>query len=131
MLSWRGRLAAAGVAAVTVALSGAAFAAPGVTPASVSLTLLPGQSALVPKSVETSPIPPRPDIVFLADTTGSMGAAITNVRNNATAIMNGIRAEQADSQFGAAEYRDFNCVDPFAYRLNQAITRRGHARRRL
>ena len=122
MLSWTGRLAAAGMAAVTVAVSGAAFAAPGVTPASVSLTLLPGQSVLVPKSVETSPIPPMPDIVFLADTTGSMGGAITNVRNNATSIMNAVRAEQADSQFGAAEYRDFNCVDPFAYRLNQAIT---------
>lgn len=122
MLSWTARLAAAGMAVVTVALSGAAFAAPGVTPASVSLTLLPGQSVLVPKSVETSPIPPKPDIVFLADTTGSMGGAITNVRNNATAIMNTIRAQQADSQFGAAEYRDFNCSDPFAYRLNQAIT---------
>ena len=123
MLSWTGRLAAAGIAAVTVAMSGAAFAAPGVTPASVSLTLLPGGSAVVPKSVETSPIPPMPDILFLADTTGSMGGAITNVRNNATAIMNAVRAEQADSQFGAAEYRDFNCAfDPFAYRLNQAIT---------
>jgi uncharacterized repeat protein (TIGR01451 family) len=118
-----GRLAAAaGIAAVTVVLSGAAFAAPGVTPASVSLTLLPGQSALVPKSVETSPIPPKPDILFLADTTGSMGGAITNIRTNATAIMNDVRVEQADAQFGAAEYRDFNCSDPFAYRLNQAIT---------
>lgn len=126
MLSWTRRVATAGVAmvtvALTVALGGAAFAAPGVTPASVSLTLLPGQSAQVQKSVETSPIPPMPDIVFLADTTGSMGPAITNVRNNATAIMNAVRAEQADSQFGAAEYRDFNCSDPFAYRLNQAIT---------
>ena len=126
MLSWTRRVATAGVAmvtvALTVALGGAAFAAPGVTPASVSLTLLPGQSAQVQKSVETSPIPPMPDIVLLADTTGSMGPAITNVRNNATAIMDAVRAEQADSQFGAAEYRDFNCSDPFAYRLNQAIT---------
>ena len=101
-------------------MSGAAFAVPGVTPPTVSATLLPGQSNVQAKSVETSPIPPRPDIVFLADTTGSMGPAIANVRTNATAIMNMVRGEQGDSQFGAAEYKDFG--DPFAYRLDQAVT---------
>jgi uncharacterized repeat protein (TIGR01451 family) len=121
----RGRLAAisaALTAGVATVVAGAAFAAPGVTPASVSATLLPGQSNVQAKSVETSPIPPRPDILFLADTTGSMDSAIANVRTNATSIMNTVRAAQADSQFGAAEYRDFNCSDPFAYRLNQGIT---------
>ena len=118
-----GRLAAAVVTAVTVVLSGAAYAAPGVTPISVTATRLPGQTLVVAKSVETSPIPPRPDIVFLADTTFSMNAAIANVRTNATSIMNSVRLDQPDSQFGAAEYRDFNCpADPFAYRLNQAVT---------
>jgi uncharacterized repeat protein (TIGR01451 family) len=51
-----------------------------------------------------------------------MDSAIANVQANATSIMNTVRAAQADSQFAAAEYRDFNCSDPFAYRLNQDIT---------
>ena len=86
-----GRLAAAVVTAATVVLSGAAYAAPGVTPTSVTAIRLPGQTLVVAKSVETSPIPPQPDIVFLADTTGSMDGAIANVRTNATSIMNSVR----------------------------------------
>src|SRR5918994_1243958 len=96
----RGRIAgitAALAGAVATVVSGAAFAVPGVTPASVSATLLPGQSNTITKSVETSPIPPRPDILFLADTTGSMDSAIANVQANATSIMNTVRAAQAVS----------------------------------
>ena len=55
-----GRLAAAVVTAATVVLSGAAYAAPGVTPTSVTAIRLPGQTLVVAKSVETSPIPPKP-----------------------------------------------------------------------
>lgn len=116
-LAWIAATLTAGVATV---VTGAAFAVPGVTPATVSATLLPGQSNVQAKSVETSPIPPKPDIVFLADTTGSMGGALTNVRNNATAIMNLVRADQADSQFGVAAYKDFG--DSYAYNLFQAVT---------
>jgi uncharacterized repeat protein (TIGR01451 family) len=119
----RGRLAwitATLTAGVATVVSGAALAVPGVTPASVSATLLPGQSNVQAKSVETSPIPPRPDVVFLADTTGSMGGALVNVRDNATAIMNLVRAAQADSQFGVAAYKDFGSA--YVYRLFQAIT---------
>jgi hypothetical protein len=119
----RGRLAgltAALAGLVATVVSGAAFAVPGVTPATVTATLLPGQSNVQAKSVETSPIPPRPDIVFLADTTGSMGGALVNVRDNATAIMNTVRAAQADSQFGVAAYKDFG--DVYVYNLFQAVT---------
>ena len=58
----------------------AAAAAPGVTPSTVTDTMLPGESETITKSVETSPIPPNPDIFFLADSTGSMGGAIDNVQ---------------------------------------------------
>jgi uncharacterized repeat protein (TIGR01451 family) len=119
----RSRLAlvtAALAGAVATLVAGAALAAPGVTPASVTATLLPGQSAMQAKSVETSPIPPKPDILFLADTTGSMGAALTNVRDNATTIMNAVRVAQPDSQFGVAAYKDFG--DVYAYNLLQPIT---------
>ena len=96
---------------------------PGVEPQTVNATLKEGKSTTVAKTVHTPTIPPRPDIVFLSDTTGSMGLAIASVRTNAIAIMNAVLAAQPDAQFGAAEYKDADgCGDPFAYRLDQAIT---------
>ncbi|HEY2074342.1 MAG TPA: hypothetical protein VGG88_12265, partial [Gaiellaceae bacterium] len=76
----------------------------------------------ITKTVHTPAIPPRVDILFLADTTGSMGPTIANVQSNASSIMSNVRTSQPDTEFGAANYRDFNCSDPFAYQLNQAIT---------
>ncbi|HSC90922.1 MAG TPA: VWA domain-containing protein [Gaiellaceae bacterium] len=109
------------LASLTVTLvAGAAVAAPGVTPATVTDEMLPGETATIAKSVETSPIPPRPDIFFLADTTGSMGGAIANVRTNAASVMSQVLAAQPDAQFGVGEYKDVG--DAFVYRLNQAIT---------
>ncbi len=100
-----------------------ALADPGVDPATVHAAAVPGATITVNKVVHTPAIPPRPDVMFLADTTGSMGPAIANVRANAGTIMTTVRAAQSDSQFGAAEYKDFNCaIDPIPYRLNQAIT---------
>ena len=99
---------------------------PGPDPATVNATVAPGGSLTVTKTIHTPEIPPKPDIVFLADTTGSMGLAITNVQTNATSIMNTVRLAQSDSQFGAANYKDFinsDCdIDSFPYTLNQAVT---------
>ncbi|HEX6163048.1 MAG TPA: vWA domain-containing protein [Vicinamibacterales bacterium] len=89
-------------------------------PASVTQTLRPGGAFDVSKNVTTPPIPPRPDICFFADTTGSMGTAITNVRNNATMIMNLVRAVQPDSQFCAAQYRD--TFDTPQFQVDQTVT---------
>jgi uncharacterized repeat protein (TIGR01451 family) len=109
------------VASALVAVAGAAT--PGVDPQTVTNTVNPGDSFTVAKTVHTPVIPPRPDVVFLADTTGSMGSTIANVQANATAIMNNVRSAQADSAFGAAQYKDFACgIDPFAYNLDQAVT---------
>jgi von Willebrand factor type A domain len=120
-------------ATIVCALALAAFAVAGswtpvfaqsLSPSSVSLTLKPGDSATVAKTVHTPIIPPHPDICFLADTTGSMFGAISNVQANAAAIMASVRASQPDAQFCAAEYKDkFECPsDPFAFRLDQQIT---------
>ncbi|MEV0568030.1 Calx-beta domain-containing protein [Dactylosporangium sp. NPDC050588] len=103
--------------AVTVlATATAAQAAPGVTPPSVSLTLAPGQSADIAKHVETAPVPPKPDIVFLADTTGSMTGPIADVRANAASVMGQIAAAQPQARFGVAEYKDFEDSAPFTVR---------------
>jgi hypothetical protein len=116
----RSLLATTGVASIAVALGGAAIAAPGVTPSTVTDTLLPGASQTISKSVETSPIPQNPDIFLLADTTGSMGGAVANVRAGNANVMATVLLAQPTAEFGVGEYKD--TVDAFAYRLNQAIT---------
>jgi hypothetical protein len=74
----------------------------------------------VAKTVTTSEVPPKPDLVLLADTTGGMGFAIENVKVNASTITSDILAAQPAAQFGVAEYKDFGDVFPF--RVNQDIT---------
>ena len=110
------RLLAAGAAAALLVLvvGGVASATGpvGVTPATYTNTsMLPGTSVTVPKTVQTSEIPPNPDLVFLADTTGSMGGAIGNVQTNATNVMNSVLAAQPTSNFGAASYKDRSDAD--------------------
>jgi hypothetical protein len=80
-----------------------------------------GNSVTITKSVLTPKIPATPDVVFLADTTGSMGDAIDNVRSNATSVMNQVLSQQPSAWFGAAEYKDFNC-DAYPYWLDQGLT---------
>jgi len=113
------------VALAAAAIAGiAAAATPGVDPQTVTNTVNPGDSFNVAKTVHTPVIPPNPDIVFLADTTGSMGDTIANVQTNATTIMNTIAgtAGVGTPEFGAANYTDFDCTDPFPFHLDQAVT---------
>ncbi len=107
-------------AALVLLAATAAVAAPGVTPSSVDTTLPPDGSTVVRKTVETATISPRPDIMFLADTTGSMGSAIANVKSQINNIISQVRAAQPDAWFGAAQYKDVG--DVFVYNLDSAIT---------
>jgi hypothetical protein len=113
---------AATAAVLAVVTSVAAAASPGVTPALYSDDLDPGASITITKTVETPPIPPKPDIVLMADTTGSMSASIANVRNNAGAILSQIQGAQPGAQFAVAEYKDDEGTSPFAYRVDQQLT---------
>src|SRR5437764_856317 len=92
---------------------------PGVTPNSVTATLAPGASTTVTKTVTAPTIPPKPDLVFLADTTGSMGSAIANVKANVVNVTNTVQGAQPQAQFAVAEYKDdgaASCAsDPFAF----------------
>lgn len=115
-----GLVAFVAAASLLVPMGTAAAATPGVDPANVDLTLSPGGSAHVAKTVTTSEVPPKPDLVLLADTTGSMGVPITDVRNNANAITGDILAAQPNAQFGVAEYKDF--TDSVPFKVNQDIT---------
>lgn len=95
----------------------------GVQPGAVSTSLDPGESTDITKTVHTSPVPPNPDITFLADTTGSMGGEIANVKANVASIMTDVQAAEPTAQFGVAQYKDFNCgIDPFAFNVDQTVT---------
>lgn len=98
-------------------MGAAALAVPGVTPASYSDSMPPGESVTITKTVETPPIPPQPDIVLLADTTTSMGASIGNVQLNAADIVNQVLAAQPTAQFAVADYKDTaDATGPFLIR---------------
>jgi len=84
------------------------------------IIVTPGTSTIV-KTITTPTIPVKPDIMLLADTTGSMGDAIANVQAKANSVMQQIKAVQPDAQFGVAQYKDYFC-DAQPYRLSQAIT---------
>lgn len=117
----RSSLASLGAVLVIVQLTAVGvLAAPGVTPSSVTATVLPGASTTVAKTVETPPIPANPDIIFLADTTSSMSGAIGNVQTNAAMIISTVLADQPSAQFGVAHYSDQDCPNPFV--LDQPIT---------
>lgn len=99
-------MVSAALAAVQVAAAPSAVAAAGPDPASVERTLAPGAVSTFPVTVGTPTVAPNPDIVFLADTTGSMQPALANVSNNIRAIMSDVLAAQPNARFGVAEYKE-------------------------
>lgn len=80
----------------------------GVSPATHSQSADPGDVIHVTKTVSTPEIPPMPDIVLLADRTGSMGSAIANVKANMTDIVTTVQGSQPQAQFAVASYCDFD-----------------------
>ena len=98
-------------------------AAAQVEPPAVEDELPPGGSMTVTKEVTTPEIPPKPDIYFLADTTGSMGPVIAAVSGNATFIMSAISASDPTAQFGVGNYKDFRVPpNPYAFQHQLGIT---------
>lgn len=85
-------------------------------------TFAPGGTVSLGKTLKTPAIPPKPDIVFLADTTGSMGGALADMKANVAGIMNQVLAAQPQAQFGAANYQDFNCAGDTPFKIDQALT---------
>jgi len=94
-----------------------------VTPATNVLTLNPGDcfdetvTVKIPKDVA----PPRVDVYFLADTTGSMGPFLNAVQNGANAIFTALNGLGVDMSFGVGNYRDFPS-DAYAFQHQLAPT---------
>jgi hypothetical protein len=119
-----GRRAAALATLLALAPWAAALAAdPGVEPQEVNITLAPGGKTTVPKVVHTPPIVPKPDIYFLADTTGSMGGVLANVKANAASILSQVDGVAADPRYGAGDYKDFPipASSPYAFKNGASI----------
>jgi uncharacterized repeat protein (TIGR01451 family) len=111
-------LACTGVLATTVGV-GLALGS-GVDPATVTQTLNSGSSTTIQKTVHTPAIPPKPDVMFLADTTSSMSGAIGGVQAQGGVIMSTVLAAQPLAEFGVSNYTDQNCPNPYV--LDQSIT---------
>jgi len=112
------------VAAATVLLFPTAVLADSISPSSFSTTIAVGGTATVDKTVTVNagaPTSALVDVFFLADTTGSMGGTISAVQASAGAILSST-AGLGDVQFAVGEYKDFGFGDPYAYRLNTALT---------
>jgi len=92
-----------------------------IDPSSVAEDMAPGESITVDKTVTMPEIPPKPDVYFLADTTGSMGPVIAAVSGNATVIMNAISTSDPTAQFGVGNYKDFP-RDTYAFQHQLGIT---------
>jgi Bacterial TSP3 repeat len=94
--------------------------------------LAPGTSAgFTSQTYHTAPAPTGDeDVVFLFDTTASMGTALANAKSKAGDILDAIKASDPNAQFAVASYKDFNfgatCTGAFAssyvYKRDQNLT---------
>jgi hypothetical protein len=67
----------------------------------------PGGSVTYARAVAVPKLPPRLDLAFLVDATGSMGGEISNVRNGFATFLAAVRVDSPDSAFGVASFRDY------------------------
>jgi hypothetical protein len=81
-------------------------------PTSISLTLAPGAAWNTSQTLHLDTLPPKADIVFAVDTTGSMGAAIADAKADAASIVNRIKASIPGSRFAVVDFKDYP-IPPF------------------
>lgn len=106
------------------------------TPDTLKATLHAGESVSEHKVVHVASTPPKADIVFAFDCTGSMGDTLDDFEAQANAIMNDLKAlPGTDFTFGVTSHKDYpNSYDSYgyastygdggdyAYRLDQGLT---------
>ncbi|KAH8669018.1 hypothetical protein BX600DRAFT_435527 [Xylariales sp. PMI_506] len=106
--------------AVAFAIFNPVIASPGVSPASVSKNVDPGSSFSIEKVVTTPEIPPDPDVVLLVDVTGSMSAAINDIKTNLINVISTVNGVQPNAQFAVVSFGDL--ADPNGFQVNQGLT---------
>lgn len=110
---------------------------PTLTPDEVHITLQPGESFFEHKTLHMpeDPVPPKADIIFVLDLTGSMMEELENVKTSAVDIMTEIRNIVPDTYFGVVSHMDYDATYSFCnyswtygtpsdypYSLDQALT---------
>lgn len=80
---------------------------PGVDPPVVNVSLAPGETATVTKTVQTTAIPPLVDIILLEDETGSFADDIATLQSLVGPLTTALDATGADYATGVAGFRDF------------------------
>jgi hypothetical protein len=112
---------------------------PTLEPTTVSARLAPGESLPEHKTLTLpeSAMPPRADIIFVMDLTGSMGGELEQVKKGATTIMNKVQGDipDGDVRFGVISHMDYSGLysgcgyssiygydSDYPYKLNQSLT---------
>jgi hypothetical protein len=85
---------------------------PTLRPANPTITLRPGEHRKVPFSLLLPPNPTPLDVMFLTDSTRSMGSTISSVQENVQQIADDLAASGVDVQFGVADFRDYRSEAP-------------------
>jgi hypothetical protein len=94
-------------ALASLAWAGHALAVDTLTPAVVELTLAPGESAKVDKTLHLDALPGFADIIVAVDTTGSMGGAIAQAKAQAIQLCNDVKAQIPGARFAAVDFEDY------------------------
>lgn len=108
-----------GAALVALVLAGTVAGADSITPAEQTLNLGVGSTFQLRPTLHLDAAPPKADILLALDTTGSMGAAITDARGDANAIVNDIQESIPGARFAVADFKDYG---EYPWRLDQDFT---------
>ena len=79
-----------------------------VTPSSLTAALYPGETVTEEKTLDLPDVPPKGDVLFSFDLTGSMGGELATLKTEAVNIMNAVAVEISDVQFGLVSYMDYD-----------------------
>jgi len=131
----KGRITAVLFAVVMIGSVLAVLASASISPDTVEAELSPCESITVVKEVTIPELPPKADVVFAFDLTGSMGGIIGAAKSNASEIMTALDATGVDINYGVMSYMDYpdrydSCGynrtygsgRDYAYSLNESLT---------
>lgn len=96
------------------------------TPLMQTVTLAPGRSVDVPYRLLLPRIPTPLDVMFLIDTTGSMGGVIDGLRQDLAAIASALDVSGLDVEAGLGDFKDY--PDPYGGGVSDDYPYRSDAR---
>ena len=112
-----------GAAGVALVLAGTVAGADSITPGNQTLDLGVGSVFALNPTLHLDAAPPKADVLLALDTTGSMGAAITDARNDANAFVSGIQASIPGARFAVADFKDYSGLSTdYPWMLHQDFT---------